>query len=77
MGYETLGRMHAVLATLRDERGQGTIEYVGLILLLAVLLGGIVAAAHGSADKEGIATAIVQKLKSTIEMVKPGGDTAK
>jgi hypothetical protein len=77
MRYELWGRAHAALVTLRAERGQGTIEYVGLILLLAVLLGGIVAAAHGSADKEGIATAIVQKLKSTIEMVKPGGDTGK
>ena len=73
MGYEMLGRMHAALMTLRDERGQGTIEYVGLILLLAVLLGGIVAAAKGSADKEGIATAIVQKLKAAIDKVSPGG----
>jgi Flp pilus assembly protein TadG len=74
MGYELLGRIHAALATLRDERGQGTIEYVGLILLLAALLGGIVAAAHGS-DKEGIATAIVKKLRATIDGL--GGDGRK
>jgi Flp pilus assembly protein TadG len=75
MRYELWGRVHAALVTLRDERGQGTIEYVGLILLLAVLLGGIVAAAHGSSDKQGIATAIVKKLKDTIDTV--GGDGKK
>ena len=44
MGYELFGRAHAALvhAFSRDERGQGTVEYVGLILLLAVVLAGVV-----------------------------------
>jgi hypothetical protein len=66
MGYELFGRLHAAVVSLRDERGQGTIEYVGLVLLLAVLLGGIVAAAKGSADKQGIAEAIIKKLKGVV-----------
>jgi hypothetical protein len=66
MGYELFGRLHAACVSLRDERGQGTIEYVGLVLLLAVLLGGIVAAAKGSADKQGIAEAIIKKLKGVL-----------
>jgi hypothetical protein len=66
MGYEVLGRLHAALA---GERGQGTVEYVGLILLLAVVLAGVVAAAKGFSDDKGIATTIVDKLKGAIEDV--------
>jgi hypothetical protein len=31
MMYELMGRTHAALVGLRNERGQGTVEYVGLI----------------------------------------------
>jgi Flp pilus assembly pilin Flp len=73
MGYELLGRMHAALLGLRDERGQGTVEYVGLVLLLSVVLAGVVAAAHGFSDDKGIASAIVSKLKGAINDVGVGG----
>ena len=66
MGYELFGRLHAAFASLRDERGQGTIEYVGLVLLLAVLLGGIVVAAKGMSGDKSLATAIISKLKGVI-----------
>jgi hypothetical protein len=66
MGYELLGRAHAALVGLRGERGQGTVEYVGLILLLSVLLAGIVKAASGFSDDNGIAKAVIDKLKGTI-----------
>ena len=36
--YELMGRAHAAL--IRGERGQGTVEYVGLILLIGVVLDG-------------------------------------
>ncbi len=45
--YELMGRAHAALAR---ERGQGTVEYVGLILLLAMLLAGVVAASKNFKD---------------------------
>lgn len=63
MGYELMGRAHAALA---GSRGQGTVEYVGLILLIAVVLAGVVKAADGFSDDKGIATTIVTKLKQAI-----------
>jgi hypothetical protein len=71
MGYELMGRVHAALLGLRREGGQGTVEYVGLILLLAIVLAGVVKAANGFSD-EGIVKTIVAKLKQAIGDV--GGD---
>lgn len=70
--YELMGRLHATLWTLRGERGQGTVEYVGLILLIAVVLAGVVKAANGFSDDQGIAGTIVDKLKGAIEGVGKG-----
>jgi len=65
MGYELIGRMHAAWVAAGRERGQGTVEYVGLILLIAVILAGVVKASGGFSDK-AIATEIVSKLKDAI-----------
>jgi len=62
--YELMGRAHAWLA---QERGQGTVEYVGLILLLAGVMAGVVLASH--TFKADITTTIVDKLKSAIGQV--------
>ncbi len=67
--YEWMGRAHAAL--LR-ERGQGTVEYVGLILLMSVLIAGVVGASAKVGD-DSIAKAIVGKLKDAIAKV-GGGD---
>jgi hypothetical protein len=40
-------RARTVVATLEGERGQGTVEYVGLILLVSLLMVGMVAAMKG------------------------------
>lgn len=72
MPYRTMGWIHANLARLlQDQRGQGTVEYVGLMLLLATLLTGVVAVA-GGLNGGGIAEEIVAKLKDTIESVGDG-----
>ncbi len=71
MGYELMGRIHAALAGLRRQGGQGTVEYVGLILLLAVVLAGVVKAADGFKD-DGIAKTVIEKLKTAVTSV--GGD---
>jgi len=78
MGYEAMGAVHAWLARAwargergRDERGQGTVEYVGLVLLVAVLIAGVVKAS-GSFSDTGIAEAVVKKLKGAIEGVGRG-----
>jgi hypothetical protein len=63
--YEWMGRAHAALAR---ERGQGTVEYVGLILLLAVILAGVVKAS-GSFSDTAIADTVVRKLKDAIASV--------
>ena len=70
--YEWQGRAHAALIGLaRDVRGQGTVEYVGLILLVAVILAGVVKASGGLKDST-IAEAVIKKLKGAIEDVGKG-----
>ena len=72
MGYELMGRLHAALTRMRGESGQGTIEYVGLMLLMAVILAGVVKAAGGFTDDQGVAKAVIEKLEDAIKGV--GGD---
>ncbi|MCD6727263.1 MAG: hypothetical protein LT070_08490 [Solirubrobacteraceae bacterium] len=76
MGYRIIGRMHAALHhALRDARsqsGQGTVEYVALILLVAGVLAGVIAVA-GGLKGGGIAQAVVGKMKAAIEEVGRGG----
>ncbi len=50
MGYAHAAverRMRAIRALVAGERGQGTVEYVGLILLVSLLMVGMVAAMKG------------------------------
>ena len=69
MPYRTMGWIHANTVRLwREQAGQGTVEYVGLILLLATLLTGVVAAA-GGLKGGGIADQVVKTLKSAISDV--------
>ena len=70
MPYRTMGWIHAHLARIANgQSGQGTVEYVGLMLLLAGLLTGVVIAARGMKDGGGLATEIANKLKDTIETI--------
>jgi hypothetical protein len=59
------------LAQLGGERGQGTVEYVGLILLVALLMVGMVAAMKGFQGKQGLelAETIVDKIRSAVNQV--------
>jgi len=71
MGYRLMGRAHAAWATWRGERGQGTVEYVGLILLVAVVLAGVVAATRQtSIGSSQIGETIVKKLKTALDAVR-------
>jgi len=72
--YRLLGAAHVrvarAAAALRDGRGQGTVEYVALILLVAVVLAGVVAAARKTTGGVEIAEAIVKQIKNAIDKVK-------
>lgn len=72
MGYRILGRTHAALHSSRRRlagcAGQGTVEYVALILLVAGVLVGVIAAGRGLKGG-GIAQTVVGKLKDAIEGV--------
>jgi hypothetical protein len=71
MGYRLMGRLHAAaLATPRGDAGQGTVEYVGLILLIAAVLAAVVLASRKLGDN-GIAKIIVTKLTQAIDGLKP------
>ncbi len=52
-------------------RAQGTVEYVGLILLVALLMVGMVAAMKGFQGAQGLelAETIVDKIRSAVNKV--------
>ena len=73
MPYRTMGWIHANVARLwREQAGQGTVEYVGLMLLLATVLTAVVAASTKVGDGE-IAKTIVNQMKKAIGNVTPAG----
>jgi hypothetical protein len=75
MLFALQGRIHAAIhGALRKaagEAGQGTVEYVALIMLIAAVLAGVIAAGQGLKGG-GIAQTVVGQLKDAIEGVKPG-----
>lgn len=69
MGYGLMGAMHArMYALAREQRGQGTVEYVALILLIAGVMAAVVVAGKGMKGAN-IAETIIGKLKDSIEAV--------
>jgi Flp pilus assembly pilin Flp len=74
MGYANAAierRVRAIRTLIRGERGQGTVEYVGLILLVSLLMVGMVAAMKGFSGKQGVelADVIVNKIKEAVDRV--------
>ena len=79
--YALFGLVHARLADsigavrvrLARQEGQGTVEYVGLILLVAALMGGMVAAVGGLGSLSGIgkelAEAITKKIVQGVQKI--------
>jgi hypothetical protein len=64
-------RVLAIRSLAGGERGQGTVEYVGLILLVSLLMVGMVAAMKGYSGKQGmeLADVIVDKIKQAVDKV--------
>ena len=72
--HRAFGYAHArilgAIDTLRSSRGQGTVEYVALILLVAVVLAGVVAATKKTSLGSGdIGKAIMEKIKDAMDSV--------
>jgi hypothetical protein len=74
--YRLMGRIHAALhhafvRPLAPERGQGTVEYVALILLVALVMAGVVAAMKGFKTDEGqeLGEVIISKIKQAVRRV--------
>jgi hypothetical protein len=73
--YRALGFAHATVhhqlaqvrrRLLEEEDGQGTVEYVGLILLIAGIMAAVVALKSSGTD---VGRTIVDKLKQSIDGV--------
>jgi hypothetical protein len=68
-------RIHATLTDLgrrlRESAGQGTVEYVALILLVALIMAGVVAAMKGFKTDQGkdLGEAILAKIRDAVERV--------
>ncbi|MBA2765263.1 MAG: hypothetical protein H0U42_11345 [Thermoleophilaceae bacterium] len=65
-------RAHAAGRRLAEQIGQGTVEYVALILLVALVMAGVVAGLGGFDTQEGevLGEAILQKIKQAVTRVK-------
>ena len=72
MPYRIQGRIHSTfhhaLSRINGAAGQGTVEYVALILLVAGVLAGVIVAGK-SLKGGGIAQTVVAKLKESIDSV--------
>ena len=72
--HRFFGRIHAALLSGRSQlgqRGQGTVEYVALILLVALVMAGVVAAMKGFKTDEGkeLGDLIIGKIKEAVRKV--------
>ena len=73
MGYRMMGRGHAMLALwgrrLRGQLGQGTVEYVALILLVAMVMAAVAGATTNRSEGLSIAKKVTDTLKASIDKV--------
>ena len=64
--------LYARWLQLRDSQaGQGTVEYVALILLVALVMAGVIAAMKGFKTDQGkdLGEAILAKIRSAVDKV--------
>ncbi|HMT04221.1 MAG: hypothetical protein KDB48_09175 [Solirubrobacterales bacterium] len=79
MIYRAMGNAHALAVSKGElvrraavgKSGQGTVEYVGLILLVSLLMVGMVAAMKGFSGRQGteLAELIVDKIQSAVDKI--------
>jgi len=72
--YRLMGLAHAGLyrtyRSLSAERGQGTVEYVALIMLVAGIMAAVITATKGHTDAS-VMNKIVGKIKTAIDHTNP------
>lgn len=78
--YETIGYVQAWVGELTcrrrragaGQRGQGTVEYVGLVTLIAVVMFGVIAAMKSYKMTEGqqLALLLVKKIEEAVKQVR-------
>jgi len=62
----------ALRLRLAAQRGQGTVEYVGLILLVAGVLAAVVVWATSNAGDQGIGKKVIGQLTKAIDQTSKG-----
>ena len=73
--YRLMGYVHARFAGARERlqgaAGQGTVEYVALILLVALVMAGVIAAMKGFKTDQGqeLGDVILGKIKEAVRKV--------
>lgn len=60
------------IRALASDVGQGTVEYVGLLLLMATVLAAVVGAANGLGGKDDIGKKVVQQVGKSIDKAGSG-----
>lgn len=72
MRERTMKRGRAAAAWTRrlgQEAGQGTVEYVALVLLVAAVFGAVVIASTNKSGGETIANKVTSSIKSAVDSV--------
>jgi len=71
-GHVNLALLGERLRRATSERGQGTVEYVGLVLLVSLLMVGMVASMKGFTGQQGteLAEVIINKVKQAVNAIK-------
>jgi hypothetical protein len=69
---KTAARAFRRLGQLGKQAGQGTVEYVALILLVALIMAGVVTAMKGYKTDQGksLGDTVLQKIKDSVDQVK-------
>ncbi len=73
--YRAFGYLHVqalrLAGRIRERAGQGTVEYVALILLVALVMAGVIAALKGFKTDQGksLGDAILGKIKDAVHKV--------
>ncbi|MEA2479017.1 MAG: hypothetical protein QOJ07_939 [Thermoleophilaceae bacterium] len=70
--HTTIDRVRGGARRLGAQAAQGTVEYVALILLVALIMAGVVAAMKGfkTTDGKALGDAILGKIKDAVDHVK-------